>query len=171
MISDLLDFARTRLGDKLPLAPAPMNLCDSCKAAVDEIAILHDGRAFSFDSPCEYTGEWDRARVEQMLSNLIGNAAQHGKPGTPVRVTAGEKDGFVSVSVHNEGNPIPRSQFRRIFEPLAHGPETEMKISSGGRSLGLGLYIAREIAKAHGGRLELTSSNESGTVFTALLPR
>ena len=170
MISDLLDFARTRLGDKLPLAPAPMNLCDSCKAAVDEIAILHDGRPFSFDSPCEYTGKWDRARVEQMLSNLVGNAAQHGKPGTPVRVTAGEREGFVCVSIHNEGDPIPRDQFRRIFEPLARGSATEMKTSASGRSLGLGLYIAREIAKAHGGRLELSSSNESGTVFTALLP-
>jgi signal transduction histidine kinase len=171
MISDLLDFSRTRLGDKLPVSVAPMNICEACQSVVDEIALLHPNRAFRFQSPGAFTGSWDRARIEQMLSNLIGNAAEHGFPHTSVRVEATATESSIFIAVHNEGFPIPQRERHRIFEPLVRGSDETPHAVGTKRSLGLGLSIASEIAKAHGGRIDLTVSDESGTTFTVQLPR
>ena len=106
-----------------------------------------------------------------MLSNLIGNAAEHSFPNTPIQVRCYESNGQVLIDVQNQGPPIPESQRHRIFEPLARGSKLRGAPDRGGRHLGLGLYIACEIAKAHGGTIKLTSSEQSGTTFTVHLPR
>lgn len=171
MIRDLLDFARTRMGGQLPIVRTPMNMYDACQAAIDEIGAFHPYRTLLLDSKGDLSGSWDAERLGQMLSNLISNAVQHGTPDGPIRVSAVASDGNVEVSVHNEGPPVPRHIWRRIFEPLVQGVHDERSAPRADGSLGLGLYIARQIATAHGGTLKLTSSAEHGTTFIAVLPR
>jgi signal transduction histidine kinase len=170
MVSDLLDFSRTRLGDELPVSPSLMDLGDACRAAIEEISALHPRGTFTFEPSGELTGKWDRTRIGQMLSNLLGNAVQHGHSHTPVAIKAIGSEDAVVITVHNEGPPIPEELQKRIFEPLARGSQND-HASKSDRNLGLGLYIACQIAKAHGGTLKLTSSNREGTIFAARLPR
>jgi signal transduction histidine kinase len=171
MISDLLDFARTRLGDRLPIDPSPMAMGDACSQAISEIGASYPDCTLRFESTGELSGTWDSARIGQMLSNLLGNAVQHGSTEAPVSLAASGKADEVVVTVHNHGTPIPENEVHRIFEPLARADESSSSRPGSAQSLGLGLYIAREIAKAHGGTLELVSSDESGTTFEAHLPR
>jgi signal transduction histidine kinase len=171
MIRDLLDFARTRLGEQLPIARAPMDIGEACRAAIDEIGAFHPDRTLTFDATGDLSGRWDSGRIGQMLSNLVSNAVQHGAPDGPVSVSGVGSDQAVRVSIHNEGRPIPEHLWRQIFEPLAHDASEPRNRRSDNRNLGLGLYIASEIATAHGGKLELMSSIEAGTTFAAVLPR
>ena len=109
-------------------------------------------------------GQWDADRLAQALSNLIGNALTHGDPARPIRVDAVGNDQRVAVAVHNFGPPIPEAELASIFDPFRQGSTRH------GTGLGLGLYIAREIARAHGGAVEVASSAGVGTTFTITLP-
>jgi signal transduction histidine kinase len=110
-------------------------------------------------------GNWDADRLAQVLSNLVANAIQHGG-GTPVRVSANEQGDGVSLTVHNGGAPIPAELMPTIFEPLARG------INQGDmHNIGLGLFIAQALVRAHGGEISVKSSTDDGTTFTAWLPK
>jgi signal transduction histidine kinase len=101
------------------------------------------------------------------VSNLVGNALQHGREDTPVRVEVrGEGDGEVFLSVHNEGEPIAEDLKATLFQPFRHGA----KGKATSRSVGLGLYIVRQVAHAHGGEVEV-HSKAGHTLFTVRLPR
>jgi signal transduction histidine kinase len=167
MVSDLLDFTRTRLGDVLPISPEPMHLIDVCRRSIDEQWAFHPDATFAVDGTGDLTGTWDPSRISQLISNLIGNAIQHGAPGTPIGIVATAEPDAVILSVHNAGIPIAAADLHRIFDPLARAP-TERPDPT---SLGLGLYIAREVARAHGGTIAVASSNDAGTTFTVRLPR
>lgn len=171
MISDLLDFATTRLGNVLQLSVTDMDIGESCRAVCEELAALHPNRSVQFDSSGDLRGCWDPARMAQLLSNLVGNAIQHGAADGPVSLRATGSAAHVRIEIHNLGRPISPAQKLRLFEPLARGPVEESLDPTIERSVGLGLYIASEIAKAHGGELKLTASDETGTTFCALLPR
>jgi signal transduction histidine kinase len=110
-------------------------------------------------------GEWDADRLEQVVSNLLGNAIQHGN-GTPITLTGREQGNSVTLTVHNGGLPIPPEALPHIFEPLARGGA-----ESASRSIGLGLFIARAIVAAHGGHIQVSSSTDTGTTFTIELPK
>jgi signal transduction histidine kinase len=170
MVSDLLDFSRTRLGDELPVSLSSTDLGDACRAAIEEISAFHPSAAFTFEATGALTGKWDRTRIGQMLSNLLGNAVQHGVPGRPIAIEAIGSEDEVLITVHNEGPPIPEELQKRIFEPLARGSQGD-HASKSDKNLGLGLYIACQIVKAHRGSLKLASSNREGTIFAARLPR
>jgi signal transduction histidine kinase len=170
MVADLLDFSRTRLGDELPVARSSMDLGDACRAAIEEMSAFHPSGTFTFEAAGALTGTWDGTRIAQMLSNLLGNAVQHGSPETPVAVKAIGSADEVVVTVHNEGPPIPEELRARIFEPLARGSQSD-HASKSDKNLGLGLYIACQIAQAHRGSLKLAASNREGTTFAARLPR
>jgi signal transduction histidine kinase len=148
-----------------------MDIGDACRAAIDEIGASHPDRTLTFHSTGDLSGRWDSERIGRMLSNLVSNAVQHGAPDGPVSVRGFGSNGAVRVSIHNEGRPIPEHLWRQIFEPLAHGGTEPRHTRTNNRNLGLGLYIAYEIATAHGGTLELTSSTQEGTTFEAVLPR
>jgi signal transduction histidine kinase len=171
LISDLLDFASTRLGAELPTNAMLLDMGLACQAAVDEIGAFHPDRRFNCQLQGDLSGRWDPARIAQLLSNLLGNAVEHGSPDMPVTVTASAAGSGVRVDVHNRGAPIPKAAWRSLFEPLTRGAMAHRDDSSGHRSLGLGLYIASQIAKAHGGKLELSASDQEGTTFTVQLPR
>jgi signal transduction histidine kinase len=116
-------------------------------------------------------GTWDRTRIEQIASNLISNALQYSPLDSAVTVVARDEGEVVSFSVHNAGEPIPREGWRVLFDPLVRGGPEARDRRSKQDGLGLGLYIAKEIAEAHGGRIELDSSQDAGTTFKVTLPR
>jgi signal transduction histidine kinase len=157
----------------LPLEPKPMDLKPLCQEVVDEMRSAFPARTLRFQPHGEdLSGEWDAPRLRQVVSNLLGNALQHGGDGTPIDLTLGAHGSHVQIAVRNEGPPIPHDAMATIFDPLVRGessPEAQNHRRPG--SIGLGLYIAREVAVAHGGNIDVASSAEAGTVFTVKLPR
>ena len=115
-------------------------------------------------------GEWDKARIGQVFSNLLNNAMQYGSHSAPVRVGLDGDPRGVTVTVGNDGVPIPSDKIRTIFDPLKRLVAGDDGAPTAG-NLGLGLYITKEVVVAHGGTIEVTSSEAEGTVFTARLPR
>ncbi len=173
MISDLLDFTRGRLGGGIPIKPARVDLTNVAAQVIEEIEAAFPGRRVISETRGDAVGRWDRDRLAQLLSNLVSNAVTHGAPETPVRVELdGSRDGEVVVRVQNAnaGNPIPPDLLERIFEPFRRGTDSgEWRHERDG--LGLGLFIAREITRAHGGSIRVTSDAEGGTTFVVSLPR
>lgn len=171
MVDDLLDFTQTASGKLLPMALAPVDIGDLVQKVVGEIQALNPQSTINLDCADLLPAQWDPARIQQMLSNLIANAVQHGKSGTPVTVKVHGDVEVVSVDVHNEGPSIPAELRKNLFEPLRQSTEPgSQRRSQSSSGLGLGLYIAQQIALAHGGNLELAAAGE-GTTFTVKLPR
>ena len=144
-----------------------MDLLEIANRVLSEVESTMGPRRFEVDERGDLRGRWDPDRLAQVLSNLSANAAQHGDPGQPLTVRLdGLGPDAVTVSVEN-GGMIPAELLPLVFEPFRQGERRETK-SSG---LGLGLYISKEIALAHGGDLQVSSTPEIGTRFTLRLPR
>lgn len=168
LIGQILDFTRARLGPGIPLQPHPAQLAELCKPVLDELrvaaGISPDRLQLRLEG--DVTGSWDEDRLAQVVSNLVGNAIKHGRPDRPILISLhGTERDAVALEVHNEGVIAP-SLMPTLFEPFRRGGAGQR--SSG---LGLGLFIAREIVEAHGGTLEVRSSEREGTSFIARLPR
>lgn len=170
MVKDILDFTQTAFGVPLPISPAPADLGQLTTSIVSEVTTLYPQS--QVDISCEglLTGQWDSGRIAQMLSNLIANAVQHGEASRPVSVRVADAGDAVSVQVQNAGRPISAEAQKNLFFPLRQERAAHGERRAGSSGLGLGLYIAREIATAHGGTLEVSSGDE-GTSFVARLPR
>ncbi len=167
MIEQMLDLTRIRLAGGLALSPEPMDLCETLTRIVNEVRMAHPSRSIVLR--CAPTcGTWDGDRLEQVFSNLIANAVHHGAPEKPVTVDARLDEGTVRVDVHNEGEPIPGPLRADLFSPFRRGARDSRHTKTAG--LGLGLYISREIALAHGGSLDVRSSSSEGTTFHVRLP-
>jgi hypothetical protein len=171
MISDLLDYTRTRLGAGMPVNPAPLDLASLSGELIAEYRAAHPGRGIEYRVDGDLKGVWDSDRMRQAISNLIGNALQHGSADLPVTLSLRGEAGNVFVSIHNGGDPIPPGELPKIFDPLIRGSSAERPKSNRPGSIGMGLYIAREVAKAHGGRIDVSSTVDEGTSFTISLPR
>jgi signal transduction histidine kinase len=169
MVGALLDFTRSRLGGGIPIAPASMNMGKAVHDVVSEMSAAHPGRKIEVDARGALKGNWDCARISQVLSNLIGNALEHGSDRTSVTVAVQGDEKEVTVAVHNRGAPILEDQLDGIFNAM----KRQGMAGSDGQSanLGLGLYIADQIVQAHKGRIEVESSEDLGTTFTVHLPR
>ena len=128
-------------------------------------------RTLHFEQHGDLTGAWDAARLRQVVSNLLGNALQHGAGTGPVELSARDEGSHVLVEVRNDGPPIPPDALPTIFDPLVRGLSPELKRQRRPGSIGLGLYIAREVVSAHGGAINVKSSEQAGTIFTVRLPR
>lgn len=172
MVGDLLDFTRSRLGGGIPVVRAEMSMGNLVHDVVEEISTAHPRCPIQIHNGGEHWGHWDHGRISQALGNLIGNAVKHGPEGSTVTVAVGGDDGQVAIAVHNGGVPIPPDQLDGIFNPMKvrTSPRNERARGPTG-SLGLGLYIAEQIVSAHDGRIEVESSEASGTTFTLYLPR
>ena len=164
MIGDLLDLTRTRLGGAIPLKRVRTDLQQLCEEVVLEVQTAQPQAVVRFSASGDLTGDWDPDRLAQVISNLLGNAIQHGGAG-PIDLDAHGTAERVTVRVHNGGTPIPPAAQSTIFEPLARGD------SEGSQSIGLGLFIARAIVAAHGGEIHVTSGEASGTTFEVVLHR
>jgi len=171
MIGDLLDYTRTRLGAGMPVEPEPMDAGELCRLLFNEFRTAHPKRAFHYDATTDLTGNWDVDRLRQAVSNLMGNAVQHGGAYIPVELTVRGDATEVTIEVRNGGPPIPPGEMQRIFEPLIRGASAEHPKKNRPGSIGLGLYIAREVARSHDGRIDVTSTDADGTAFTIHLPR
>jgi PAS domain S-box-containing protein len=165
IVADLLDLAREREGEGIPIEPTPTDLRAVCRQLVDELEPKALDRQVTLRCDVDGAGVWDEHRILQALSNLASNAVQHGTPGSPVSFRVSGNDEHVVVEVHNRG-AIPKDILPRIFEPFRSGRQ----YASRGGGLGLGLFIARAIARAHGGSLEVDSSDDA-TTFRLVLPR
>ena len=164
MIGDLLDLTRTRLGGGIPLNRVRMDLRQLCDEILLEVHAAHPAVGVRFAADGNVTGEWDRDRLAQVVSNLLGNAVQHGD-GSPITLTADGTGDAVTLRVHNGGRPIPLAAHASVFEPLARGDSVDAQ------SIGLGLFIAKTIVTGHGGEIRLRSSDVTGTTFEVRLPR
>jgi signal transduction histidine kinase len=170
MITDLIELTRVRLGTGILVKPTHTCMRRICMSVIEEMKAIYPKRAFQLNCDDELPGEWDEARISQVLSNLLGNAIQHGDIKSPVTVSAAGDSTGVELSVHNEGTPIPPKMLPRLFDCLFQGSSDQRAADDNSTSLGLGLYIAKEIISAHGGTIEVQSSDDEGTTFIARLP-
>jgi len=169
MIRDLLELVRSRLGKRLPIEPAPMDLGQATREAI--------ARACAGQPECDPTlvtqgdtsGTWDPRRLDQMLQNLIGNALQHGSSEREVTLSLHGDADSVRLTVHNDGTPIPAEAIPTIFDPLMRSASEELGEPT--TSLGLGLFIVKEVVEAHQGTIEVSSDEANGTTFTVVLPK
>jgi sigma-B regulation protein RsbU (phosphoserine phosphatase) len=165
MIDSVMDFARGRMGGGLTLGErAFQDLQPVLDQVVAELASAHPERAIEAYFELGTPVYCDASRIAQLFSNLLGNAIAHGAPDAPIRVEGQMRNQRFELSVANDGQPIPEKAMERLFRPFYRG---EVRPSQQG--LGLGLYIAAEIAKAHGGTLEVTSTHQE-TRFTFRMP-
>src|SRR5690606_15394808 len=165
LIDNLLDLARGRLGQGLPVEIAP---CADLRAEIEQVVgeiRAATGREIELDWRVDGVINCDRRRMGQLASNLVSNAVQHGDPESPVGVVCRLEGGRFRLAVENSGDPIPPAIADSLFRPFFRGGGG----GDGRQGLGLGLYIAREITRAHGGTLDLDSTAER-TRFTLLMP-
>ena len=171
LINDLIDYTRSQLGKKLPVILKPSNLAKICADIIEEQQIANPQHAVVLSIEGNFDGKWDEQRIAQVLSNLLGNAIQHGVTTSPVTVHLSSSPDSVLIKINNKGEPIPPSKIQHIFDPLVrHEQDTEANYSHNS-SLGLGLYIAKEIVLAHNGSVNVSSSKADGTTFEIALPR
>lgn len=167
LIADMLDFTRARLGQTLTHALAPFDLHATVAGCIEELAPLHPGRTLEHVSEGEGPCSGDANRIVQMVGNLVTNAMAYGHADVAVTVTSRVEATSFSIRVHNGGEPIPLEQLPTLFEPLTRGKDSQ----NTGRSIGLGLFIVREIMRAHGGTVTVASTAAEGTTFQAVFPR
>jgi signal transduction histidine kinase len=169
MVLDLVEFTRTRLDAAIPVVRAEVDARRLVHDVVMEIAASYPDSIVQVETGGDLSGAWDADRLTQALTNLVANAVQHGARGKPIRVSARGLADEVTLSVHNEGPPIPAEQQAAIFQEgqrVGAHPAADDR-----RHQGLGLYIVERIVAAHGGAVSLRSTSAEGTTFTIRLPR
>ncbi|HET7061158.1 MAG TPA: sensor histidine kinase [Nitrosospira sp.] len=169
LLDDLLDFNRTNLGLGINITPSDIDLSQLCASALDQLRAANPGRKIDLEVNGDTCGNWDSQRLQQLLGNLVRNAIKYGAADAPVCVDLNGDAAGIVLEVRNSGPVIEPLDLDQIFNPLKRGSDNENKRAADG-SLGLGLYIAREIAKGHGGSIE-ARSDETETVFAVRLPR
>ena len=169
MIGDLLELVRSRLGKSLPIEPAPMDLADTAREAIAQACAAHPQCDPTLSVEGDTQGVWDGRKLNQMLQNLIGNALQHGSSNNAVKLTLRGEADSVRLTVHNDGAPIPPGALPTIFDPLVRSANEALNGPT--TSLGLGLFIVKEVVKAHQGTIDVSSNEADGTMFTVVLPR
>lgn len=165
LIDGIMDFARARLGGGIPVDLKLVDtLSDGFKNVVDEIRLAHPDRTIQLSFEFDNALVCDPARLDQLLSNLVANAVTHGSRDKPITVATYKRNGYFVMSVTNSGNRIAKDTLSNLFKPFERAGE-----SASLQGLGLGLYIADQIAKAHSGKIAATS-DETGTVFRLDIP-
>jgi signal transduction histidine kinase len=172
LIGDLIDFSSSGLGRAMPLNRGPVDLEVLCREVIESYRSTHPGGTLRLHSGGDVNGVWDASRIRQIIANLVGNAIQHGAPEGPVDLSVtSEGRSTVVLSVHNAGAPIPPDLLPTIFDPLKRYATRESAAQRTPGSIGLGLYIVREIVVAKGGTVTVNSTAEEGTTFTVRIPR
>lgn len=171
LLDDLVDFNRTNLGLGLLINRTETDLATAAADELEQLRVAHPSRRIELSVTGANRGQWDRPRVQQLLRNLVSNAVKYGSPHMPIRVELRGETADVHIEVTNSGPTIDPSALSQIFDPLKRGVAEENSSSSDARSgLGLGLFIVREVARAHGGDVEVRSAGEE-TTLAVRLPR
>lgn len=172
MITDLLEYTRTRLGRGIEVTLQHGDFSMLCEEAFDQVCAAYPLRKLQADIAPAVALNMDAARMRQVLSNLLNNAVQHGDPAFPVMLAVHVKEQNAILTVKNHGTPIPADSMQVIFNPLVQVVSKESEPHERpSTSLGLGLFIAREIVTGHGGSITVASSAKEGTAFVVRLPR
>ena len=171
LIADLIDFTRSHLGAGIPIKPKRMNLTEVCLNVVDELRTSHPERIIDFDPGLREDVHGDDDRLAQVLSNIIGNALQYGTRDEPVSVRMSSTAEEVGIAVNNKGPVIPPKQMACVFDPMVRFAAQDRLADARDTSLGIGMYIARQIVVAHGGAMRVASDAADGTTFSMSLPR
>ncbi len=169
LVSDLIDAVGIRLGKGVPIVPGEMDIATAVHETAEKEQIAHPDRKILIETSGDLKGEWDRARVEQVLSNLIGHAVLQGLKTSAIVIVASGEDQEVILSVHT-GDAISPYSVGTVFDPLPRG-EDERQIQGESARLDLGLFITKAIVISHGGNITVTSSEQKGTTVTAHFPR
>lgn len=169
LLDDLVDFSRTKLGVGINISLAEGDLATLFDDELEQLRGAYPDRELDLQVVGDTSGRWDGRRLQQLLRNLVSNAIKYGAAEAPVRVLLTREKADIRVEVINRGSAIDASTLEELFGPLKRGP-AQQGIHGTDGGLGLGLYIVREIASAHGG--EVTARSEGGeTVFVVRLPR
>lgn len=143
-----------------------MNVRHLARHVLEDLELAHPDRTIELKATGSFDGYWDQDRLTQLLTNLIENALRYGAADAPVTVElVGTASSEIVIRVHNQGEPIPEALLPRIFDPFRRGDTQERE------GLGLGLFIARLIVEAHGGKISVRSEAAFGTEFVTTLPR
>lgn len=177
LLNDLMEYTARRLGRGIAIAPAPLQLDEFVRNTLDEINAVYPERTLALQNHGDMQGQWDRTRLHQALSNLVFNALKYADSTLPIEVVIdGSRQDEVQLTVHSAGRPIAPHLLPRLFDPLVREPRDGDSDSDAhhpslaGANLGLGLYVVREIALAHGGSVNVVSQG-ANTAFILALPR
>ena len=170
MVADLLGYTRTQLGSGMPIVASLVDVGIVCDSALEDAKAAHPLSQFELQVTGNTTGVFDGVRLHQLFANLLFNAAQYGDIDKPVVLAIHGDEQGISVRVTNQGPPIPAESLGAIFKPLVQLPDEGGVDERPRTSLGLGLFVAREIAQAHGGTISVQSDAASGTSFTVRIP-
>ncbi|VVO57832.1 sensor histidine kinase [Pseudomonas fluorescens] len=171
IVGDLLDLTRCQMGPGIPVKRERLDLLPVCERIVDETRAFHPDADILLQTKTSCVGDFDGARMEQVLSNLIGNAVQHGDNQQPVTVTLVAAEENVIFTVHNSGEHIPDDVIPFIFNPMGRFSQHSIIDHGPTEGLGLGLFIASEIVTSHCGVIEVISNPQSGTTFVVTVPK
>lgn len=171
MVNDLLEYGRGQLGGVIRVNRQPVDVRSIGQEAIEEAKTAHPAFQFALESSGDLHGNFDGARLQQVFSNLLNNAAQYGYPDHVVSLVMQGQEDHVTVQVRNAGPVIPAESLQAIFDPLVQLSIGEKQTGMFSNSAGLGLFIARELTFGHEGTIKAESSADSGTVFTVVLPR
>lgn len=172
LITDLLEYTRTRLGQGIKVVTKEGDFGAICLEVIEEARAGHPTRTFTYTRSGALTVLFDADRMRQVLGNLLNNAVQHGDASSRIDVDVSEERSYIRLAVANRGESIPAEALQVIFNPLVQVAKTNTEPHERqSTSMGLGLFIAMEIVKAHLGSVAVTSSPDTGTVFTVRLPK
>lgn len=168
LVADLLDFTQARLGSGLRIAPRDVDVQELMAECLDEVRLSWPGRMLEVRTEGSGNACLDPDRFAQILGNLVSNAVTYGAPDKPTAITSTLHEDAVELRVHNHGPCIGAELRAHMFEPMRRGDQS---VKLGSRSIGLGLFIVKEIVSAHGGSVTVNSTEHEGTTFVVRLPR
>lgn len=170
IVGDLLDLTRCQMGPGIPVKTTDLDLSHVCERVVEEIRASHPEAMVLFDAKTPVQGQFDGARMEQVFSNVISNAVQHGDNQLPIKVELETSEDCAIFTVHNSGEPIPEDVLPFIFNPMGRFSQRSAIDHGPTEGLGLGLFIASEIVASHNGSIDVSSDSSGGTTFLVKLP-
>lgn len=170
IVGDLLDLTRCQMGPGIPVKTADIDLAPLCQRVVEEIQAFHPEANVVFEMKAAVSGKFDGARMEQVFSNIISNAVEHGDTTFPIKVELGTVEACAVFTVHNRGEAIPEDVLPFIFNPMGRFSQRSTIDLGSAEGLGLGLFIASEIVASHAGSIDVSSDVEQGTVFSVRVP-